>query len=573
MSLHTRRGGSRRGAGPLLAASVLVALGVGPAARSARAEEPPTAALSAGAPDLTVALTSDAGGPLSPGDTVGYSITVTNVGTGVADDVALVDTLPAGVALAEAPGPCEEDGGVVACALATLGAGDEASTQLRVAIRGATCGPLENEVSVSSPDEPATAVDDANHADVTDHLFCAPEEPDLVVNTTSDARRPLPRGHGIVYTVTVTNVGLAMAIGVHLHDDVPSGLRIMGALPTMQGGACSAIATADSDGNEYYAVDCVRGSLEAGHSASATIRMRVDASVRCGRLVNTATVVGANEAKARRGNNRDTATDRIACVPSVTLGARAPSAAHVGDRVTYTTRVSNDGERPLVHVTLRDTGCGTDPRRIGAGNGDGILGRGETWVYSCTHTVTAVDGDPARGTASATAIDRDGRVVRAVGRHETDVLHPRIEILQTASASSGRPRSTVAFSYVVTNTGDAPLFDVRVDDVAVGHVGDIPALPAGSRRTLSGSAMLPARSALTGAGIATARDALGGSVLARASATVTVEAAHAGAGHQGGSAFTGARVVLPARAAAALLAVGLLAWVVTSRRPRGSTGK
>jgi uncharacterized repeat protein (TIGR01451 family) len=519
-----------------------------------------------GVPDLTVSKTSDAAGPLSPGDTVTYTIRVSNVGGADAHGVVVTDALPPGVSLTYPPAACAVAGRTLTCSVGTLGAGDETVIDVTVAVDPATCGELTNTASVWASDEPADAADAGNHDDVTDTVECATSRgPDLVLDKTSDASGSLPRGHAIAYALKVTNVGDTTATGIHIHDDIPPGLQIMGALPTMQGGACSAIATVDSDGNQVYAIDCVRSALVAGASATAAIHMKVDADARCGPLVNAASVAGGNEPRDRRdAHNRDSVTDRVACSPSIAVKKHGPSVAHVGDEVTYTFRASNDGERALVGVRLHDAGCEGTPKRTDDGNGDDTLGRGETWNYMCGHVIAAADGDPVRNTVTVTAADRDGHTVRDTARQSIDVLHPGIAIVTTPSASFAEAGSTLAFSYTVTNTGDTALFGVRVDDDMLGGVGEVESIQPGASRTLTAFAPLPAAAVpVTVVATASGHDALGASVFDRDDATVTVLAAIAG--HHGGSAFTGARTGTPAAFAAVLLALGIAAIAVARR--------
>jgi hypothetical protein len=541
-------------------------LGVGPAAWTARATE---------GPDLRLEMVSDAPGPLSPGDRVTHLISVSNVGDTDAHDVIVTDALPAGVSLAGAPHGCVDGGDTVACALGAMTPGAEQTIGLSIDVEATTCGDVTDVASVSASDEASASIDDANHDSVTETVTCAtPEPPDLVLDKTSDATDALPRRHGIVYTITVTNVGDTTATGIHVHDDVPPGLQIMGTLPTIQGGTCSAIGTVDSDGNEIYAIDCGRSSLAAGASATATIRMRVDADARCGRLVNTALVVGANEPKARRNAfNRDAVSDRIMCDASIALEEDGPSATHLGDDVTYTLRASNDGERPLADVRVRDAACDRAVRRTDDGNGDHTLSRGETWIYTCTGAVETADGDPARTTASVTAADPDGHRVHDAVRRTIDVLHPGIAIVVTPSTGAGAPGSTITFTYAVTNTGDTPLFDVRVVDDVFGDVGRISSIRPGEGRTLRIADVLPAgMGEVRNIGAASGRDALGATVSERDGATVALLAASSGApGQHGGSAFTGAETRAPAALSVMLLVLGI-AVVATTRRPRrGST--
>jgi uncharacterized repeat protein (TIGR01451 family) len=567
----SKRGrGVLRALAPGIAIAAIGAFAVGPAAWTALADETATGSA---APDLTLETLSNAPGPLSPGDVITYAITVTDAGAADAHDVVVTAELPAGVALAEAPAECALAAGTVTCPLGTIAAGARITIELTVVIDTTTCGEVAAVASVSASDEPLDNVDDANGDRVTDSVTCpTPSAADLVLDTTSDATAALPRGDGIVYTLTVTNVGATTATGIHVHDDVPPGLQITGALPTMHGGACSAIATVDSDGNEYYAIDCRRGSLAPGASATGLIRMRVDAAARCGRLVNTAFVTAANEPKALRdARNHARVTDRVVCEPSIALEVGGPFAAHVGDAVTDTLRVSNDGERGLVNIHASDAWCGGAVRRTKAGNGDRTLARGESWAYTCTHTIETTDGDPARLSATVTATDGDGHRVRVTGRRSLDVLHPGIAVVLTPSTALGRPGSAITFTYAVTNTGDTPLLDVRIADDTIGDVGRIASIEPGERRIVATTDSLPAEAGVVrNVGAASGRDALGVTVTGFDDAVVTVLASTGRPGQHGGGAFTGADTVRPAALAGTLLVLGIAA-IAAARKARGGS--
>ncbi len=83
--------------------------------------------------------------------------------------------------------------------------------------------------------------------------------------------------------------------------------------------------------------------------------------------------------------------------------------------VPYRFEVSNPGNVVLTGITVTDPTCDAAPVfESGDTDGDGGLDVGETWVYTCTHTVTQAEID---ATAVATGIstntvtadsDRDG---------------------------------------------------------------------------------------------------------------------------------------------------------------------
>jgi uncharacterized repeat protein (TIGR01451 family) len=101
--------------------------------------------------DLAIAIT-DTPDPVQPGGELTYQVTVTNQGPDQAPNVALLDTLPAGVTLISALASQGSCGGAatVTCNLGTLSAGATATVTLQVTVSPQASGVLENPVSVTA---------------------------------------------------------------------------------------------------------------------------------------------------------------------------------------------------------------------------------------------------------------------------------------------------------------------------------------------------------------------------------------------------------------------------------------
>jgi uncharacterized repeat protein (TIGR01451 family) len=93
---------------------------------------------------------ADTADPVSPGDSLGYTVTVTNQGPSDAVDVVAVDTLPAGVTLVATSGCAEDPTGAPTCSLGPLAAGATAIYGIEVTVDAGATGTLSNQVSVSS---------------------------------------------------------------------------------------------------------------------------------------------------------------------------------------------------------------------------------------------------------------------------------------------------------------------------------------------------------------------------------------------------------------------------------------
>jgi hypothetical protein len=394
--------------------------------------------------------------------------------------------------------------------------------------------------------------------------------PDLIVAATSDAHAPLPRGKTFSYAIVATNVGAVEAHDVHIHDEIPDGLHVLG-LPVVRSATCSVASSVGSDGREAWSVDCVRDRLGPGSSMTLPIDVEVQQEARCGVITNTAEVSGSDEpARLDDRKNYEENSDEIVCRSSLALEEAGPALVHVGDTITFFFDVTNDGETHLDDVRVDDGRCDAPPRRADNGNGAPGLAPGESWRYRCAKSVAAGSGDPIRTIATATATDPRGRSISAGDRANVDVIRPRVQLEQRVSPTSGEPGDVVTFTYRVRNVGDTALFHLRVSDDVLGAIGTIERLGSGRTATLSAELVLPGSDAqVVGAATVRGRDAIGGLVSTqdRASVTVTVGAQPGvGEGSSSGTPFTGADATAPGVAALLLATLGCVSLIGAKRR-------
>jgi uncharacterized repeat protein (TIGR01451 family) len=490
--------------------------------------------------DVTIATTNDPDGAILPGSSITYTLTVTNQGDATAATVAVTDQLPVGVSFFDATAGCSEAAEVVTCALGDIGTGASLAVDITVTVGEATCGTLVNSANVSASNETVEAVGNNASNEVSNNVECEEPTPsDLQVSKRSDADGILRDGDDFLYTINVTNVGEEEARGVELVDVLPPSALNVGVppFPTFGGKACTVTSSAPPGGVSHTEVRCGPVSLDPGETASVTVKVFVSGDV-CGPITNVVDVEGANEPAGNIGSdNRAEATDVIACVPRIRLLKDGPSLAHVGDTITYAFTARNDGSVDLSNVDLTDPSCHTSPALIDDGDGDDVLSVDEEWRFGCDHTITAGDGDPIH-TQATVAGDHEGGTVTDSDTHDANVIHPRIDLEETASPTSGPAGTRIVYTYTVTNTGDTPLFDVAVDDNAAGHVGDIAKLTAGQTVELTRRITLGS-SPLISVGTAAASDLLGSTVSDVDDARVAAISGAGGGNGTGGSAFTG----------------------------------
>ncbi len=102
--------------------------------------------------DLQV-VKSDSPDPVQSGNTLTYTLAVTNHGPATALNVVVTDTLPGAVSFVSAvPGApdCTESGGVLTCDLGDLSASTTTTVTVRVTVAPGTAGQIVNRATVSS---------------------------------------------------------------------------------------------------------------------------------------------------------------------------------------------------------------------------------------------------------------------------------------------------------------------------------------------------------------------------------------------------------------------------------------
>jgi uncharacterized repeat protein (TIGR01451 family) len=166
---------------------------------------------------------------LQVGDTLVYTLTITNNGPAAATGITLTDTLPGGVTYTGSTEPnCTEAAGVVTCPVNDLAAGAP-PVVVNLTVMTTATGELCNEAEVSGDqDLPVPA-----HNVVTEcTTVTAPPISEANLSLTkSDSPDPVTAGELLVYTLTVTNEGPDTAAGISVTDNLPAGFEYHHAEP------------------------------------------------------------------------------------------------------------------------------------------------------------------------------------------------------------------------------------------------------------------------------------------------------------------------------------------------------
>lgn len=154
--------------------------------------------------------------------------------------------------------------------------------------------------------------------------------------SVSDSPDPVKLGSNATYTVTVTNAGPEVALGVVLTNTLPPGLSLVsvtGGSPTVNGSE----------------IVCDLGILAASNRATVTI---VAQATGLGAQVFTARVSGG-VTEFNLADNTATATTAIEANADLSVRlAASPATANVGTPLTYVLTVSNAGPNTAAGVSL-----------------------------------------------------------------------------------------------------------------------------------------------------------------------------------------------------------------------------
>jgi len=285
--------------------------------------------------DLGITMT-DAPDPVMGGNTLTYTMTVTNAGPLVATSVAVTNVLPANVNFVSASasqGTCTNLAGTIVCSLDKILVG--ATAQVTLSVTPIISGLLTNVATVGSSQADVTPLNSTATAVTT--ITPAPVA-DLAVGI-SDTPDPLFAGSNLTYTIQVTNLGPLTASGAVLTDNLPPSLGFVSVVSTI--GSCN--VTANS-------VSCNLGDMAAGTRAIVTLVAR---TLVAGQITNkvTATSGTADLTPA----SASTVTTALSAANLLVFQRDSADPVAVGGTLTYTIVITNLGVSTARGVNVVDT--------------------------------------------------------------------------------------------------------------------------------------------------------------------------------------------------------------------------
>jgi uncharacterized repeat protein (TIGR01451 family) len=414
--------------------------------------------------DLVLSKTVDNPTP-NVGATINYTLIIADNGPAPATNVQVMDLLPTSVQfIAAFPSQGSYNS---ATGVWTVGTVDTTSSRtLRIQATVVTAASTFNTATISHSDQ-----FDPNTANNTASVATSPQQADLAVTKTVNDAAPNV-GDTITYTVTVTDNGPSNATGITLQDSLPGGLSFVSAVPG-QGSYSAATG--------IWTVGALANGSSTVLSITATVNSQNPAT-------NTATISHADQTDPNLGNN--TASSVVTPQQADLVLAKAVSnpAPNVGDTVTYTVTVRDDGPNNATGVAVQDilpaglTFVTATPSQGSYNSGTGTWTVGNVGLSTAqTLSIQAIVASPNPSSNTATISHSDQFDPDTSNNSASAAVTPQQADLALAkSVNNLTPNvgDTITYTVTLTDLGPDTATGVQVSDLLPAGVSFVSAVPS-----------------------------------------------------------------------------------------------
>jgi uncharacterized repeat protein (TIGR01451 family) len=284
------------------------------------------------------------------------------------------------------------------------------------------------------------------------------QNPVIHVVKTSTTTVITAAGQVVPYTFTVTNTGNVTLTGVTVTD--PN----CDAAPVRTGGDANSDSKLQTTETWIYTCNHTVTQAEIDANGPGTD----------GDLDNTVTADSV-ESPADTDDYAIPVTYNPAI--NVVKSSTTSSITAAGQTVPYTFTVTNTGNVTLTGITVVDAKCDATPvRQSGDTNSDNKLQKTETWIYTCSHTVTQAEVDAGGNLHNLVTADS------TESGPDTDTLdipvsqNPHLTITKVATETGySALGQVIRYTIVATNDGNVALASVTVSDPKVSNLSCTPA--------------------------------------------------------------------------------------------------
>jgi len=412
------------------------------------------------------------------GDTVTYTVTVTNNGPAAATNLVINDALDTGLTFGLAI-PSSGIWSAPNWAIGNLASGVTETLTIQVTVDSGTNGQtLTNMVSNTQDQTDSNATLDDLEESIT------VTSADLV--TTKTVSDPSPNeGENIVYTITVFNDGPSAATSVSLIDNLPIGV------------------TYDSHATSNGTFNSGSGEWTIGNIADqATVTLTINAIVAAGTsgqtIVNyTATATGDQSDPTTDGDDLSATINVVDASDIVLTKVVDNPTPNIGDTVTYTITVTNNGDAIVTSLVVADMlPAGLTYGLVTPSNGVWTAGNWNigTLAVGVTETLTleanvGLDqgGNTLVNTISNTQDQTDSNATLDDLEESITVTSADLVTTKTVSGPSPNEGDTITYTINVFNDGPSAATSVSlIDNLPIGVTYDSHATSNGTFNSGSG---------------------------------------------------------------------------------------
>ncbi|MCB9730701.1 MAG: tandem-95 repeat protein [Deltaproteobacteria bacterium] len=402
------------------------------------------------AADLSVVVDDDPD-PVVAGETVTYTMTVSNAGPDAAFTTVASLAVPPDATFVpgSSSGGCALAGAFVNCSLGTVDTVTPASADVTFLI--AASHPAAVALNTSATVSAATNDPDGTTGSgpITTNVV---RVSDMGVSV-GDSVDPVSAGQTVDYTVSVTNGGPSDAASVVATFKPPGGATTVTTVPP----GCVFAAVP----GRY---ECAVGTVVAGGSASRVFTVSVPAATANGTALIVQATVASDSTEGGPGDESDSEGTTVQTGADLATTITPDVALTLpGGTIVYTVHVSNSGpsnaSAATVKVTLgaqlvydSDTGGCT----FGAGGYNCALGTLSSPTGSASFTLTAHAGPGANGTVTATAVASsstpDPSLVNNTKVATVPVNQPPVAVDDSLPATEDTPKNFTAANLLANDS-------------------------------------------------------------------------------------------------------------------------
>ena len=382
---------------------------------------------------------------IKPGDSFTYTITITNDGTGLSNNIILTDTLDSDLTLNSASASYQKSGNTYTFQIDPLEAGEEYELTLNVTLNNNST--KDNIVN--------TAIATESNKDPVDDSTTTPVINSHIIIEKTASTKTLRPGETFTYEIKVTNNGDAPSNAITIRDTLDSRLELLQA------------STGSITGNTFtHTINTL------GINESTTIRLTAKV------LETTPSGVSINNIATATEEQKDpvSAEEEVNVVDSTVTITKTSSkrVVNVGEEFAYTITINNTSDYDSKELTLTDTI--NNNLTILSAPGSNINGQTITYnvgILKAHETKSFEIIVRANDTTDNTTINNVA-ILKEPGKPDIEdnttitVVKPILSVTKNAQTSTGtnivRPNEEYTYEIVVRNNGNGDAENVSITD-------------------------------------------------------------------------------------------------------------